>query len=147
VTECAASGFNNGAVLQAKKFPKRFVCCIGCYFLSFFLSFGGGGPHLEACGEFLDQGWNPCPLQWKHAILTTGPPGKPRVSFSCGRLKISLSPLSSPLSLFLSLPTLSLWYSSTSHPATNSSFSPPLLNSSPVTGLILLAAPQTMTVS
>ena len=23
-----------------------------------------------------DQGWNPCPLQWKHGVLTTGLPGK-----------------------------------------------------------------------
>ena len=26
--------------------------------------------------KFLDQGSNPCPLQWKHGVLTTGPPGK-----------------------------------------------------------------------
>ena len=140
MTECAASGFNSGAVLQAKKFRQRFVCCVGCYFLSFFFLFW---LHLEACGEFLDQGWNPCPLQWKHAVLTTGLPGKPRVSFSCGRLKIS--PLS-PLSVSLPSHSLSL-ISSTSHPATNSSLSPPLLTSSPLTGLILLAAPQTVTVS
>ena len=27
-----------------------------------------------------DQGSNPCPLQWKHRVLTTGPPGKSRKS-------------------------------------------------------------------
>ena len=26
--------------------------------------------------RFPNQGWNPCPLQWKHRILTTAPPGK-----------------------------------------------------------------------
>ena len=26
--------------------------------------------------RFPDQGLNPCPLQWKHRALTTGPPGK-----------------------------------------------------------------------
>ena len=26
--------------------------------------------------NFPDQGSNPCPLQWKHGVLTTGPPGK-----------------------------------------------------------------------
>ena len=25
---------------------------------------------------FPDQGRNPCPLQWKRGVLTTGPPGK-----------------------------------------------------------------------
>ena len=25
---------------------------------------------------FLNQGWNPGPLQWKCRVLTTGPPGK-----------------------------------------------------------------------
>ena len=29
-----------------------------------------------ACGVFPDQGSNLCPLQWKHWILTTEPPGK-----------------------------------------------------------------------
>ena len=26
--------------------------------------------------QFPDQGLNLCPLQWKHGVLTTGPPGK-----------------------------------------------------------------------
>ena len=26
--------------------------------------------------QFPNQGWNPCRLQWKYRILTTGPPGK-----------------------------------------------------------------------
>ena len=29
-----------------------------------------------AWGIFPDQGWNPCPLQWKHRPLTTRLPGK-----------------------------------------------------------------------
>ena len=30
-----------------------------------------------ACGIFLKQGLNPCPLRWQNRFLTTGPPGKP----------------------------------------------------------------------
>ena len=29
-----------------------------------------------ACGIFLDQGWNPCPLHWQMHFLSTVPPGK-----------------------------------------------------------------------
>ena len=36
--------------------------------------FGGGGWH--AGSQFPHQGSNPCPLQWKRRVLTTGPPGK-----------------------------------------------------------------------
>ena len=39
-----------------------------------FFFFGRAAGH--AGSSFPDQGWNPCPLQWKHRILTTGPPGK-----------------------------------------------------------------------
>jgi len=34
-----------------------------------------------ACGLH-DQGSNPCPLHWKHGLLTTGPPGKSPAYFS-----------------------------------------------------------------
>ena len=37
--------------------------------------------HSHAGSYFPDQGWNPCPLQWKHGFLTTGPPGKSHVCF------------------------------------------------------------------
>ena len=30
----------------------------------------------HAGSYFPDQGSNPCPLQWKHGVLTIGPPGK-----------------------------------------------------------------------
>ena len=30
-------------------------------------------------GNFPDQGSNLCPLQWKHQLLTSGPPGTPRL--------------------------------------------------------------------
>ena len=34
-------------------------------------------PLCTACTTwFPNQGSNPCPLQWKHRVLTTGPPGK-----------------------------------------------------------------------
>ena len=39
--------------------------------------------------KFLDQGSNPCPLQWKCRVLTTGPPGKSPSLF----LKCSYQPL------------------------------------------------------
>ena len=31
---------------------------------------------LHDLWNFPDQGLNLCPLQWKHGVLTTGPPGK-----------------------------------------------------------------------
>ena len=32
--------------------------------------------HVAACGILVpDQGWNPCPLQWKLRVLTTGQSG------------------------------------------------------------------------
>ena len=34
-----------------------------------------------ACGIFLDQGANPCPLHWSR-FSTTAPPGKPKVKVS-----------------------------------------------------------------
>ena len=40
-----------------------------CYYF-FFLAWHVGS-------SFPNQGSNPCPLQWKHGILTTGPSGKP----------------------------------------------------------------------
>ena len=34
------------------------------------------GPFPAQESYFPSQGWNPCPLQLKHGVLTTGPPGK-----------------------------------------------------------------------
>ena len=42
--------------------------------LHFFFFFGHTMWHLGSW--FPDQGWNPCPLHWKHGVWTTGPPGK-----------------------------------------------------------------------
>ena len=48
-------------------------------FLSPFLSFQA---HCNVCSSQLsDQGLNPCPLQWQHRILTTGPPEKSTDNF------------------------------------------------------------------
>ena len=51
------------------------------YWLCFF--WGGVGQHCAwhaACGSyFSDQGSNPCPLQQKNGVLTTGRPGKPQI--------------------------------------------------------------------
>ena len=38
--------------------------------------FRGGGATPCGMWNFPDQGLNPCPLQWKRGILTTGTPGK-----------------------------------------------------------------------
>ena len=43
--------------------------------------------HCAAC-SFPDQGSNLCPLQWKHGVLTTGPPGN---SLSSSFHKLPLS--------------------------------------------------------
>ena len=40
----------------------------------FFFLFGHAVWHVGS--EFPDQGSNPCPLQWKHGVPTTGLPGK-----------------------------------------------------------------------
>ena len=40
------------------------------------------GHTVEHTGSWLpDQGSNSCPLEWKHGVLTTGPPGKSQVFF------------------------------------------------------------------
>ena len=39
------------------------------FFFFFFLTF-------RPCSSSPDQGSNSCPLQWKHSVLTAGPPGK-----------------------------------------------------------------------
>ena len=46
------------------------------------------------CGiwNYLDRGSNPCPLQWKCRVLTTGPPGKSRATLFM-RVKINTMPL------------------------------------------------------
>ena len=43
-------------------------------FLFFFFFFGCTAQHMVSL--FSDQDLKPCPLQWKHGVLTTGPPGK-----------------------------------------------------------------------
>ena len=41
--------------------------------------------------QFPDQGSNPCPLQWKHGVLTTGPPGNSlHISFFFSKKHIKL---------------------------------------------------------
>ena len=49
-------------------------------FFPFFLSIFGHARRLER-SQFPDQGWNPCLLQWKCGVLTTGPPGNPPQDF------------------------------------------------------------------
>ena len=43
------------------------------YFIVFILFFWAA---LHSTRNFPDQGSNPRPLQWKHGVLTAGPPGK-----------------------------------------------------------------------
>ena len=40
-------------------------------------------PQAAACRIFPDQGLNLCHLQWKHRILTAGPPWEPMMPFFC----------------------------------------------------------------
>ena len=49
------------------------------FFISFLFVFGFVfGPAMQHVGsQFLNQGSNPFPLQWKHGVLTTEPPGSP----------------------------------------------------------------------
>ena len=42
---------------------------------TFFFSFLAGMPKFVG-SQIPNQEWNPCPLQRKHRVLTTGPPGK-----------------------------------------------------------------------
>ena len=50
-----------------------------------YLSFFFGQAAWHAGSQFPYQGSNPRPLQWKHRVLTTGPPGK-----SQGKLQMNL---------------------------------------------------------
>ena len=71
--------------LLVTSFANTFSQSIGCLF-------GPPIPTQQHAGSwFSDQGLNPCPLQWKHGVLTTGPPHKSlsfRGFFVCRFLKI-----------------------------------------------------------
>ena len=54
---------------------KRVGVVILFYFL--FIYFSGCAGRL-AGSVFPNQGSNPCPLQWKRKVLTSGPPGNSR---------------------------------------------------------------------
>ena len=47
-----------------------------CLFLAAFFLFSFRPNHMAWEILVLDQGWNPCSLQWRCTALTTGPPGK-----------------------------------------------------------------------
>ena len=59
------------SVLEMKTHNPMFPSCFICHFFFFLL-------HCTACGILVpNQGLlNPCPLQWRHGVLATGPPGK-----------------------------------------------------------------------
>ena len=54
------------------------------FFFCFFVFFCYTAWHAES--KFSDQGSNPCPLQWKHNVLTTGPQGKSQNQLILNRL-------------------------------------------------------------
>ena len=58
-------------------FGASFSCTDRTHFPKVFF-FGGGHAMWHARSSFPNQGSNPnpCPLQWKHRVLTTGSPGK-----------------------------------------------------------------------
>ena len=55
-------------------------------FIFIYLFFGCTAPPMGS--QFPAQEWNPCPLQWKQGVLTTGPVGRPSVVL----LKVFCSP-------------------------------------------------------
>ena len=57
------------------------ICFFSFLFFLFFLLFGCIVRHMGS--QFPNQGSNPHPLQWKHRVSTTGPPGKSQNLFPC----------------------------------------------------------------
>ena len=61
------------------------TCSIYKYFMLFFkfkmpwIFLGGGGWYIHSMWNFPNQESNPHPLQWKHGVLPTRPPGKSKV--------------------------------------------------------------------
>ena len=59
-----------------------YTCFLKCFkiifplylYIIFIISFSYTVEHAEY--SLPNQGWNLCSLQWKHRVLTTGPPGK-----------------------------------------------------------------------
>ena len=59
-------------------------CGCGCFW-------GVGATLLDMCNlssPSRDQTSNPCPLPWKHGVLTTGPWGSPSLSYKCNMFVI-----------------------------------------------------------
>ena len=55
--------------------------------------------------SFPNQGSNPCPLQWEHGVLTTGPPGKSLAcTFYLSGGQVCHKPHTSTMSSFAVLP-------------------------------------------
>jgi len=67
------STFSCQLLLFFKYFFKNIFYYSYCYFIHFFF-FGCAMQHVGSL--FPHQESNPCPLYWKHRILTTGLPGK-----------------------------------------------------------------------
>ena len=65
--------------------PFQNACLHYIYFVFIFFLFR---QCRMACGILVpDQGWNPCPLQWKCGVLTTGLPGNsPPIFFNLSML-------------------------------------------------------------
>ena len=62
---------------QYMRFPFLHILTNTCnFFLSFSSFFFFFGHSMRHGGNFPNQRSNACPLQWKHGVLTTGPPGK-----------------------------------------------------------------------
>ena len=64
------------------------VCVCGCGCGCFW---GVGATLLDMCNlssPSRDQTSNPCPLPWKHGVLTTGPWGSPSLSYKCNMFVI-----------------------------------------------------------
>ena len=70
-------------------------------FVLFLFGWFFGRAMRHAGSYFPDHGSNPCPPQWRHRVLTTGPPGKsPRCMFvrNCPKVSHGVLPFCIPIS-------------------------------------------------
>ena len=71
--------YREGFVVSIYQIPPLISCYLQCIIRSrkfrFWFFFLAALQHVGA--QCPNQGSNPCPLHWKHGVLTTGLPGKP----------------------------------------------------------------------
>ena len=70
--------FNSGIIFFF--FLRNYLFCGGCFLYVLFSCIA----RYER-SQFPEQGLKPCPLQWKHSVLTTGSPGKSQLGGASGK--------------------------------------------------------------